>query len=269
MSLHQFFLDSQVLADETGETVRLRLDDDDMRHARVLRLEPGEHIAVIDAASDYFECEIVSVEDGITVRIAAREEGGEDGPTVILLQGLAKGDKMEEVIRHATEIGVSAFVPLKCARSVVKLDEKRAEARTKRWRSVAQSAAKQSGRRIVPEVSEPTSIAKACELISSAHAVLICWEEAPASCSLREAVSAGLAYWQVVSANDARVAVIVGPEGGLEKSEVEILLACNPCARLVTLGRSILRTETAGVVAPALALYELGGLGNAAASQEL
>ena len=125
MSLPRFFLENQVLAAETEAVFPLRLAADDVKHAKVLRLTAGEHIAVIDGASDYFECEIIDISNGLPlVSIARHEEAPAEGPQVILLQGLAKGDKMETVIRHATEVGVAAFVPLTCRRSVVKLDGK-------------------------------------------------------------------------------------------------------------------------------------------------
>ena len=95
----------------------------------------------------------------------------------------------------------------------------------------------------------------------SATAVLVCWEEAPSAARLGEALRSALAATETRVPADARVAVVVGPEGGLAPDEVDALLACNPRASLVSLGPSILRTETAGVVAPALVLYELGGLG--------
>ena len=261
MSLQHFYLDEQVLADEVGESFSLRLAADDAKHARVLRLAPGERIAVVDAAQDYFACEIVSFDGEVPlVRIAQRFERADAGPSVTLVQGLAKGDKMETVIRHATELGVSAFVPLVCERSVVKLDERKAAARTERWRAIAKSAAMQSGQRAVPEVSEPMRIADACALLSEATAVLVCWEEAPAAARLADAIAAGCDAL-LTPRIDARVAVVVGPEGGFSPAEVDALLASSDRAALVSLGSSILRTETAGIVASALALYELGGLG--------
>ena len=254
MSLPRFFLENQVLAAETEAVFPLRLEADDAKHARVLRLAAGEHIAVIDADQDYFECEIVDFADELPlVSIARHEDASEAGPQVILLQGLAKGDKMETVIRHATEVGVAAFVPLACTRSIVKLDAKKAAAKTERWRAIAKSAAMQSGQARVPEVAEPVSVREAAAMLGQATAVLVCWEEAPETASLREAVHDALL---------ATCTPVVGPEGGLAEEEVQLLLGCNGRARLVTLGPSILRTETAGIVAPALALYELGGMGN-------
>ena len=269
MSLPRFFLENQVLAAETEAVFPLRLATDDAKHAKVLRLAAGEHVAVIDAASDYFECEIVDFSDGLPlVSIARHEEAVEEGPRVMLLQGLAKGDKMETVIRHATEVGVAAFVPLACRRSVVKLDGKKATAKTGRWLAIAKSAAMQSGQARIPEVSEPMTVGEAASMLAEATAVLVCWEEAPGSASLREAIQGTLAATRTPAA-DARIAVVVGPEGGLAEEEVRAFLASNPRARLVTLGPSILRTETAGIVAPALALYELGAMGNGPAGAEI
>lgn len=262
MSLPRFFLENQVLAVETEAVFPLRLAPDDAKHAKVLRLAPGEHVAVIDAASDYFECEIIDFSDTLPlVSIARHAEAAAAGPQVILLQGLAKGDKMETVIRHATEVGVAAFVPVSCKRSVVKLDGKKAAAKTERWRAIAKSAAMQSGQARIPEVSEPMSVREAASMLAEATAVLVCWEEAPESARLREAVQGALAVTRTPAA-DARIAVVVGPEGGLAEEEVRALLASNPRAHLITLGPSILRTETAGIVAPALTLYELGAMGS-------
>lgn len=264
MSLPHFFLEHQVIAAEVDPVFPLRLARDDAKHARVLRLSAGEHIAVVDAAQDYFECEIVDFSDDIPlVRIAAKLDAADEGASVVLVQGLPKGDKMEEVIRHATEVGVAAFVPLKCSRSIVKLDDKKARAKTERWNAIAKSAAMQSGRAFVPEVCEPRTLREACEMLSQATAILICWEEAPSTANLGRALRAGLsACGMLDSPSDARVAVVVGPEGGLTQQEVDELLACNPRASLVSLGSNILRTETAGLVAPSLVIYELGGLGH-------
>ena len=208
MSLQHFYLDEQVLADEVGGPFPLRLAADDAKHARVLRLAPGERIAVVDAVRDYFACEIVAF-DGVlpVVRIAQR------------------------------------------------FDAKKAAAKAGRWRAIAKSAAMQSGQPAVPDVREPAGLREACALLADADALLVCWEEAPGASRLDVALDCALGGGR--AAQGARVAVVVGPEGGLAEREVEALLACNPRSSLVSLGPSILRTETAGIVAPALALYEL------------
>lgn len=265
MSLHQFFLDDQVLADEAEASFTLRLSREDAKHARVLRLEAGEHLAVVDASSDYFECEIVGFDGDLpAVRIARHVEAPETGPAVMLVQGLAKGDKMETVIRQGTEIGVAAFVPLRCERSIMKIDEKKVASKLTRWRSIARSAAMQAGRLSVPDVAEPAGIDDLSALLCDATALLVCWEEAPGTALIADALDAALVATDTTVPADARIAVVVGPEGGLSAGEVERLLALNPRSALVSLGSSILRTETAGVIAPALTLYELGALGGRA-----
>lgn len=258
MSLPRFFLDEQVLSKETEKIFELLLDKDDSKHFRVLRLAPGEHIAVIDADCDYFECEVQSVDPVPMVSISQHVADNATRPDVCLFQGLCKGEKMDEVIRHATELGVTSFVPLVCERSVVKLDAKKAASRVQRWKSIAKSAAMQSGQPAIPQVHAPAKIAEAAKLAAEFTAVLICWEE-ERMLSLHQAVSTALQE-AGVQPQDARIAVVVGPEGGLSDREVEALRSSNERAHSITLGKSILRTETAGIVAPALVLYELGGL---------
>lgn len=269
MSLQHFYLSDQVLAAEMGGEFPLRLSSEDIKHARVLRLAAGEHVAVVDAVQDYFECEIVDFTDEIPlVRIAQHLEGSKEAPLVLLVQGLAKGDKMETVVRHATELGVAGFVPVACERSIVKLDEKKARAKAERWRSIAKSAAMQSGQRAIPEVCDPMKLADACATLAQATALLVCWEEAPQTARLSDALARGLER-NATPVEDARVAVVVGPEGGLTQQEVDALLACNPCASLVSLGPSILRTETAGIVAPALVQYELSRMRKEGAEERI
>lgn len=262
MSLQHFFLEEQVIADEGSPVFALRLGREDLKHAKVLRLKPGEHIAVVDAAQDYFECEITDVPpDGMSVRVASRIDEPETGASVVLLQGIAKGEKMDTVIRQATELGVSAIVPLICERSVVKLDSEKASKRAARWRAIAKSAAMQSGRTTIPEISEPMSVKEAAALVAEATAVVVCWEESDGSASIGSVIEAGRVACSAPT-RDSRIAVVVGPEGGLSENEVRSFLDANERAGIASLGSTILRTETAGVVASAIALYELGGLGN-------
>lgn len=258
MSLHRFFLEEQIIADERCEPFVLRLSSDDVHHARVLRLAPGEHIAVVDSAMDYFECEVVAVEPTLLVRVCAHADAP-DIPEVTVVQGLAKGDKMDTVIRTCTELGVARFVPLMCERSVVRLDAAKAAKRRVRWEAVAKSAAMQSGQARIPHVDAPCGVTEALACLAQMDCVLVCWEEAAGGLSVGQAI----ARRDSARRSDAKVAIVIGPEGGLTPAEIEALMASNPHASLVSLGATILRTETAALVASALALYELGALGAA------
>lgn len=257
MSLQHFYLENQIIANEVSEVFPLHLSPDDAYHAQVLRLAPKEHIAVIDAAHDYFECEIVACCDTtLSVRISQHLNRAKDKPSVILIQGIAKGDKTETIIRHATELGVSEFIPLMCKRCVVKLDAQKALSKMKRWQNIAKNAAMQSGQQMIPYVHEPATVDEVCEFLSHVTAVLICWEEASLDARIERALASVYARHTPISEND-RIAVLVGPEGGFTSNETDAFLASNNASALVTLGSSVLRTETAGIVAPALVLHEL------------
>ncbi|MDO5335090.1 MAG: RsmE family RNA methyltransferase [Coriobacteriia bacterium] len=261
MSLQHIFLDDQVLSQETADQFELRVSADDLRHLKVLRVRIGEHVAVVDAASDYFECEFTQLDGDLPIVRICQRLDRKLRPQVLLVQGLAKGDKMDEVIRHATELGVSGFLPLKTERSVMKLDPKKAQRKLERWRSIARSAAQQSGQPQVPKVFEPMITKQAVEMLRSCTCVAVCWEEAPTSLGMGDALRAARERCGCAVASDARVAIVVGPEGGLSESEVSQFMDGCENGQLVSLGPSILRTETAGIVAPALALYELGAMG--------
>ena len=263
MSLPHYFLSDQVLSCETAACFALKITPDDVKHMKVARFAPGEHLAVIDASNDYFECEMVEFTNGVPyVRICKKLEAKAALPHISLVQGLAKGEKMDLVIRHATELGVLQFIPLVCQRCVVKLDSKRQAARVQRWNAIAKSAAMQSGQTQLAQVQEPLSVARFAQIMNTFDAVLVCWEEAPLSLPLSKAVQE---FTQVDTnaLSDLKIAIVVGPEGGLTSCEVDTLLSVNN-AHLVSLGSSILRTETAGIVAPALVLYSLGQLGGPA-----
>lgn len=261
MSLHHFFLDEQVISREESPDFVLRLTPEDAKHARVLRLAPGEHIAVVDASRDYFECEVVSVSDGVVVRVAQKIAPPDSHtPHVVLVQGVAKGDKMDDIVRHATELGIAEFLPLVSSRCIVKLDAKKAASRTNRWRSIARSACMQCGRLDMPEIHSPASVKEAVGLLADATAVLVCWEECPSTSTIAHALRQAIEE-SSIPMQDARVAVVVGPEGGLGADEVQAFTDGCKRAWPVTLGPTILRTETAGIVAPALVLYECGGMG--------
>lgn len=253
--MFHFFLEEQVLADESGEAFPLRLAPEDVNHARVVRLAPGEQIAVVDAAQDYFCCEVAAFDgDELSVRIASREEHAMGEPRITLVQGIAKGDKMETIVRHGTEVGIARFIPFASERSIVKLEGKRAEAKRERWQAIARSAAMQAGRHEIPQVDMPASLDAIADELVTADQVLIAWEEASEEATIRRAL-AGLSMEG--AAEELSVAIVIGPEGGLSSQEVYFLQNALPRSTVITLGPYILRTETAGIVTPALVLQEL------------
>ena len=222
MSFHHFFLDGQIIAEETAQEFPVRLSAEDAKHARVLRLSEGEHISVVDAASDYFELEITSAHDDLVARIAQHLDAPQAPASIALFQGLAKGDKMDDIIRHATEVGIDEFVPLSSSRCVMKLDAKKAKSKLARWQAIAHSAAMQSGRMVEPRVHEPHTVKQAVQLLREFDCVLVCWEECPSTKTIAAALEQAFGN---ASVDKPRIAVVVGPEGGLSADEVEALTA--------------------------------------------
>ena len=260
MSLPRFFLNEQVLSDIDESRFILDLNEDDLHHLHVLRLDIGERVAVVDGDSDYFICQIEAFEGKRpVVSIAERGRAGRARPSVELFQALPKQSKLDEVVRHGTEIGVDGFHPFLSRRCVAKLDEVKSHKRLQRWQQVARSAAMQSGRNHVPEVHALASFEAALEDLLLFDAVLLFWEETEGS----DTIAAALAQSQVTPQDaDKRIAVVIGSEGGFEEDEVRRILDGCSHAHCLSLGDTILRTETAGIVGSALVIYEVGGLGN-------
>lgn len=266
MSTPLFHAERQVLAREHRPAFPLDLRGDDLARAQREGLRAGERIAVVDAARDYFACEVVSFRDGrLSVRFAQREASSLAAkPSVVLAQGLVEDAKMCSILCFGAEIGVAGFLPFACGRCGAGLGLDEAGALLEGWQSAAADAALHAGLPCAPKVHEPVDVEGACAALSGAAAVLVCWEEAPESARLRDALGE-LLPGGAGDCAETPLAVVVGPEGGLSQEEVEAFLSCNPRSSLVSLGPSVLRVETAAVVAPALVLYSLGALGGAAA----
>jgi len=183
----------------------------------------------------------------------SREVPGEPALKVILVQGLPKGDKFDLIIEKSTELGVSVILPVRSRRTVVNLEAAKVEKRLARWQRIAQEAAKQYGRAVVPRVEPLRDFAQVVMELSPHGLALIPWEEEK-NRSLKEVIaqSKGLT---------GPVTVFIGPEGGFE--EEEVMLARQRGANPVSLGPRILRTETAGVAVLAILMYQLGDLGGA------
>lgn len=263
MSLPLFFVDDATAMDAVARafsgsapTVELRFSRDEMKHLRALRIRAGERFMVSDGKGRAYEVELAEALDKSSDSCAVRPVSAAETPfrpNLTLVQGVSKGERMDLLIRQAVEIGVARIIPAMTARCIVSLDAGKRAARGERWRQVARAAAKQSGQPVLPDIGDPVdfdqAVSKAAE---EADIVVVPWEES---------TSGSMAQVLRAAGDDAHVFLFIGPEGGFEKAEVEALEAIG--ARVVTLGETILRTETAGVIASALAIYELGGLGNA------
>lgn len=244
--MYQFFVDSSQIQDK-----RIIITGSDVNHIKnVLRLQPGEEIAVKNGVDDReYRCGIEEfTQDSVicTLRFI-REEGVELPSKIYLFQGLPKADKMELIIQKSVELGVFEVIPLAVKRCVVKLDEKKAAAKVKRWQGIAEAAAKQCRRGIIPTVSEPMSMREAVAYARQMDVRLIPYELAGDMAHTKEIIEA--------ICPGQSVAVFIGPEGGFEQSEVEEALAAEIMP--VTLGKRILRTETAGLAVLSWLLYHL------------
>lgn len=255
MSIPRFFMEDTL---PEGEVVTLPFNDKEIRHIRVNRIEPGEHIACCSTGGNCWEVEVVSVsEDGVVGRCIEKMPV-EVLPNLTLVQGVSKGDRMGQTIRQTTELGVQRIIPFLSERTIVRLSASDRPNKGARWRRIALSAAKQSGRTLLPNVDDPLVLSEICEELADFDLIIIAWEEADQTAD-GNAMGIGDALEGFNSEN--KIALVVGPEGGLTKGEVEAFRALGN-AKVVTMGKLILRTETAATVATALCMYELGSLGN-------
>ncbi|MFZ5826622.1 MAG: 16S rRNA (uracil(1498)-N(3))-methyltransferase [Bacillota bacterium] len=230
---------------------RVLLSKEDSHHLlRVMRAEVGVPFTVLSGGMAY-DCVLDAVEDGRAVGRVERNEpaSGEPPVRITLFQGLAKGEKMETVIQHGTEIGISEFVPVATARSVVKLDPKKAGERVERWQRIAREAAEQSRRGAVPKVAPLLTWKQAVGRCGEFDLVLVPWEEG----------GEGLRKVLAQRPEARTIALFIGPEGGLSPDEVALARELGAIA--VTLGPRILRTETAPLAAASAILFERGDLG--------
>lgn len=264
----RFFVPADALGAETVAIV-----GDDAGHiARVLRMGPGDTVIAIAPGGEEYEVEISEAAPGrVAGRILRRvDRRVEPSVRVTLVQGLPKGDKMELIIQKCTELGVFRIIPAGTERSIVRLDSKKAEGRRERWQKIAREAAEQSGRTAVPEVAGVTDLAGALRMFAGAHCGpgphrgpgdgtggqgarplgLIPWEEEK---------SLGLKTALRRTGRVSDVWLFIGPEGGFSPQEARSAREAGIIP--VTLGPRILRTETAGMVALTMVLYEIGDLG--------
>lgn len=241
--MYRFFVSPDAVSD--GE---VRITGDDVNHIKnVLRMGTGESLVVSCGRGIDYYCVIREWEEK-TVFLDVQEERPavtELPVRITLFQALPKKDKMELVIQKAIELGAAEIVPVRTRRCIVKLDEKKEEKKLQRWKTIAESAAKQSGRALVPEIHSVLSWSEALAYGGKMEKRLIPYE----LCS----DMAGSVSAMKEAAEGESVGIFIGPEGGFERSEVE--QAIEEGAVPISLGKRILRTETAGLAALSMLMF--------------
>ena len=246
--MYQFFVEpSQIQGN------RIVILGKDVNHIKnVLRMRPGEEIAVSNGIDGReYRCGIEEIfDDEVICSLRFVKEDALELPSkVYLFQGLPKADKMELIIQKAVELGVYQVIPVSSKRAVVKLDEKKAKSKIERWQGIAEAAAKQSKRGIIPEIGPVMTMKQAIEFSKCAKVRVIPYELAEGMSKTKEIIE-GLKPGE-------DVAIFIGPEGGFEEEEVR--LASESGIEPITLGKRILRTETAGMTVLSWIMYHLEG----------
>ncbi|MCF0132885.1 MAG: 16S rRNA (uracil(1498)-N(3))-methyltransferase [Blautia sp.] len=236
--MQRFFVEKHQI-DETGKTIRLT--GGDYNHMKnVLRMKPGEEVWISDGDSLEYYCSVASYgENEAVLHIYYAQETQYELPgQIFLFQGLPKGDKMELIIQKAVELGAYAIIPVEMKRCVVKLDDKKADKKIARWQQIAESAAKQSKRMIIPEVRPVMKLPQALEAAGKLDVCFLPYECAEGMQKTRELITS--------VKPGQRVGIFIGPEGGFEEAEVALAQELAN-AQILSLGKRILRTETAGM----------------------
>ena len=222
----------------------------DVNHIKnVLRMKIGEKFIANDGNGGSYCCAIKEIYDErIVAEILEGQLSSNELPVqLVLFQGLPKADKMELIIQKAVELGVSEIVPVEMTRCVVKLDEKKKKSKIARWQSISESAAKQSGRTVIPEVHDVMSYKNALDYAQSFDMIFVPYECADSMAMLKEKLNE-------IKPN-MTVGIFIGPEGGFEKNEIE--KAVEAGGKIVSLGKRILRTETASIAALAICMFNI------------
>jgi len=247
--MHRFYVETPIA--EAGMTVTLSAEES-AHAARVLRLRPGEEVRLLDD-ENLWEAVLESVDPReTTAKVTALCPSPEAPAQAVLFQGLPKADKLELIAQKGTELGMWELWPVEMERSVAKADKAdKAEKKRERLSRIALEAAKQSGRAHVPEIASTISFAKALKELDDFDLVLVAWEEEH-SLPMSQAV----AKYAAEHGAPKRVMIVIGPEGGISQHEWEQLKELGAVS--VTLGRRILRTETAGLCALSVLWTALG-----------
>ncbi len=233
---------------------KIKIENEDVNHIKnVLRAKTGDTIDVCDReTSKNYHCKIEQIDEKhIDCYILEEKVSNVESQVQIsIFQGLPKADKMEWVIQKSVELGVYDLIPLEMKRCVVKLQEKDKTKKIQRWQKIAEGAAKQSGRDRIPVIQPVTNIKALCEQIKEYDRVFVAYEKETVHTLKQE-----LKTIKQVKHKPIKLAIVIGPEGGIEEEEIEKLKENH--AQIITLGNRILRTETVALHMLSIIMYEL------------
>jgi len=231
---------------------KIIISGQDVNHIKkVLRKKVGDIITISNGKNKEYKCEINKIMDEY-IETCILEEiviNQKDNVIIDLYQGLPKGDKMELIIQKTTELGINKIIPVITKRVVVKLDDNSKIKKVQRWQRIAEEAAKQCKRIDIPKIDNVTYIKDLVENLEEYDIVLLAYEDEKHE-KIRELITN-------IKQVSRKIAIIIGPEGGFEKEEIDYLLK-NKKVKSISLGDRILRTETAGLVVTAILKYEFG-----------
>ena len=242
----RFFIKTEQIIDN-----EIIIIGEDVKHIKnVLRKQTGDNLEICDQQTGItYKCEISDLkENKILTNIINIKDNEEHKIQVDIYQGLPKADKMELIIQKSIELGVNAIIPVEMKRCVVKLDLKSENKKIERWQKIAESAAKQSGRNFVPEIRNIVKIEEIAKLTNTYDSIIVCYENEKENYIKNELL-------KLKNKENVKIAVVIGPEGGLEEKDVEYLKQNG--ASVVTLGNRILRTETVALNLLSIIMYEL------------
>lgn len=248
--MHRFFVPPDKIADK-----RAYLEKDEARHIeKVLRLKSGDRITLFDGTGAEYDAVLIGRQNQVLEAEIVQVHNQEESMStkLSLLQGMAKGDKMDTIIQKAVEIGVSSIYPVICERTVVRLSGDRAQSKVIRWQQIAREACKQCRRNTIPEVKKITAYPELFQYTQGNPLIMLYENE-------NETGLKRLLRDKEKEFCGKEIFILVGPEGGFAAHEVQ--QAYDHQAFMASLGPRILRTETAGLVAASIVLYEYGDLG--------
>lgn len=244
--MYRFFYSNDYSINENNNII---ITGNDLKHIKVLRLTKGENIVICQSPNKEYYCSFKFIEDMSAVFDIneIKEVQAELPAKIYLFQGLPKKDKMEFIIQKAVELGVYEIVPVMTKRSVVKLDFEKESKRLKRWQSICEAAAKQSGRGIIPKVTNIMNFNEAVNYAKDLDYNIIPYELATNVSQSKEIVSD--------ACKNSSIGIFIGAEGGFDKDEIDLAFENN--FKTITLGKRILRTETAGMTVLSILMFEM------------